>query len=122
MTEVTHVLESLLDKIRKGEMALTAEHVDAFLSAKDVLKMQLDGHRLGSPVDQDAVADVRMLLQSLSQDDAAAPPPKPALTLVEDEHQNTTFHSAFRIELPVVSDADANALMSELGLLGKIRS
>ncbi len=120
MTEVTHVLESLLDKIRKGEMALTAEHVDAFLSAKDVLKMQLDGHRLGSPVDQDAVADVRMLLQSLSQDDAAAPPPKPALTLVEDEHQNTTFHSAFRIELPVVSDADANALMSELGLLGKI--
>jgi two-component system chemotaxis sensor kinase CheA len=122
MTEVTHVLESLLDKIRKGEMALTAEHVDAFLSAKDVLKMQLDGHRLGSPVDQDAVADVRMLLQSLSQDDAAAPPPKPALSLAEDEHQNTTFHSAFRIELPVVSDADANALMSELGLLGKISS
>lgn len=120
MTEVTHVLESLLDKIRKGEMALTAEHVDAFLSAKDVLKMQLDGHRLGSPVDQDAVADVRMLLQSLSQDDAAAPPPKPALSLVDDEHQNITFHSAFRIELPIVSDADANALMSELGLLGKI--
>ncbi|MES2042026.1 MAG: Hpt domain-containing protein, partial [Pseudomonadota bacterium] len=28
MTEVTHILESLLDKIRKGEMALTAEHVD----------------------------------------------------------------------------------------------
>ncbi|MBC3934870.1 chemotaxis protein CheA [Undibacterium rugosum] len=122
MTEVTHVLESLLDKIRKGEMALTAEHVDAFLSTKDVLKMQLDGHRLGSPVDQDAVADVRMLLQSLSQDDAAAPPPKPTLTLVDDEHQNTTFHSAFRIELPPVSEADANAIMSELGLLGKISS
>ena len=27
LTEVTHVLESLLDRIRKGAMALTAEHV-----------------------------------------------------------------------------------------------
>jgi two-component system chemotaxis sensor kinase CheA len=67
LTDVTHVLESLLDRIRKGEMALTAEHVDAFLVAKDILKMQLDGHRLQTPVDQDAVADVRMMLQSLSQ-------------------------------------------------------
>ena len=77
MTDVTHVLESLLDKIRKGEMALTSEHVDAFLAAKDILKMQLDGHRNGSPVDQDAVGDVRMLLQSLSLD--APPPPPPVV-------------------------------------------
>src|SRR5471032_2379978 len=68
MTEVTHILETLLDRIRKGEMALTSEHVDAFLAAKDILKMQLDGHRHGSSVDQDTVADVRMMLQSLSQD------------------------------------------------------
>ena len=42
--------------------------------AKDILKMQLGGHRNGSLVDQDAVGDVRMLLQSLSLD---APPPPP---------------------------------------------
>lgn len=34
ITEVTHMLESLLDRIRKGEMALTPEHVDAFLVAR----------------------------------------------------------------------------------------
>ncbi|HET9112569.1 MAG TPA: Hpt domain-containing protein, partial [Burkholderiales bacterium] len=45
ITEVTHILESLLDRIRTGEMALTAEHVDAFLAAKDVLAMLIDGHR-----------------------------------------------------------------------------
>ena len=39
MAEITHVLENLLDKIRKNEMALTLEHVDAFLAAKDVIKM-----------------------------------------------------------------------------------
>src|SRR5450830_1901602 len=52
MSEVTHILESLLDRIRRGEMALTAVHVDAFLAAKDILKMQLDGHRNGAAVDQ----------------------------------------------------------------------
>src|SRR3954447_20981281 len=67
MSEVTHVLASLLDRIRKGEMALTSGHVDAFLAAKDILKMQLDGHRGGAPVDQDAVANVRMMLHDLSE-------------------------------------------------------
>ncbi len=71
MTEITHVLENLLDKIRKHEMALTAEHVDAFLAAKDVLKMELDGHRNASPVDQEQVADVKMMLKSLSEAGAA---------------------------------------------------
>src|SRR3954451_24767964 len=67
MSEVTHILESLLDRIRKGEMALSSQHVDAFLAAKDILKMQLGGHRNGAPVDQDAVANVRMMLHDLSE-------------------------------------------------------
>jgi len=119
MTEVTHVLESLLDKIRKGEMALTGDHVDAFLIAKDILKMQLDGHRLGTPVDQDAVADVRMLLQSLSQDvPSFTPPPPPPVEVVD--HGSIVYKAAYKIELPNVSEADASALMAELGLLGMI--
>jgi len=119
MTEVTHVLESLLDKIRKGEMALTGDHVDAFLIAKDILKMQLDGHRLGTPVDQDAVADVRMLLQSLSQDAASfTPPPPPPVEVVD--HGSIDYKAAFKIELPNVNEGDASALMAELGLLGMI--
>ena len=122
MTEVTHILESLLDKIRKGEMALTGEHVDAFLIAKDILKMQLDGHRLGTPVDQDAVADVRMLLQSLSQD--AVPVAAPAASFISHQssmdHADVVFKTAYKIEMPDVSETDAAAIMSELGLLGAI--
>ena len=53
MAEITHVLENLLDKIRKNEMALTGEHVDTFLEAKDVLNSQLEGHRSGADVDRD---------------------------------------------------------------------
>ncbi|MFZ6813168.1 chemotaxis protein CheA [Undibacterium sp. Rencai35W] len=123
MTEVTHILESLLDKIRKGEMALTAEHVDAFLITKDILKMQLDGHRLGTPVDQDAVADVRMLLQSLSQD---VVPVKAPVAAFEDHSrsnaklENETYSTCFRIELPKLTANDLSAIFSELGLLGAI--
>ena len=127
LTEVTHVLESLLDRIRKGEMALTAEHVDAFLVAKDILKMQLDGHRLQTPVDQEAVADVRMMLQSLSQGqmpDALLAASLEIAPAVEVAHTATALVEGasrhFRIELPQVAARDVDALTAELGLLGAI--
>ncbi|GGE71689.1 chemotaxis protein CheA [Massilia psychrophila] len=121
MTEVTHILESLLDRIRKGEMALTAEHVDAFLAAKDILKMQLDGHRNGADVDQDAVADVRMMLQELSQDVVPmALPLVPAFVQTEARPLPGAGARRFRIELPKVEQRDVNALAAELGLLGRV--
>ena len=51
MTSVTHVLETLLDKLRKEELALRSEMIDAFLEAGDVLKAQLDAHQNGGDVD-----------------------------------------------------------------------
>ena len=121
MTDVTHVLESLLDRIRKGEMALTAEHVDAFLTAKDILKMQLDGHRLHTPVDQDAVANVRMMLQALSQDAApVASAPAPSFVQAESKVKVGPGGRRFRVELPKVPLRDVNALAAELGLLGRV--
>jgi two-component system chemotaxis sensor kinase CheA len=126
LTDVTHVLESLLDKIRKGEMALTSEHVDAFLAAKDILKMLLDGHRLNTDVDQEAVADVRMMLQSLSQGEvAAAAAPVAALDMQPSQQEiaavvvSESTH-CFRIELPVLSSRDVEALAGEIGLLGQL--
>ena len=125
LTEVTHVLESLLDRIRKEEMALTAEHVDAFLVAKDILKMQLDGHRHQAPVDQDAVADVRMMLQSLSQDIVPQQAPAASLdvlhvSMMVPEVAADGYSRHFRIELPPAAQKDIDALSAELGLLGNI--
>ncbi|HEV7814166.1 MAG TPA: chemotaxis protein CheA [Janthinobacterium sp.] len=124
MTEVTHILESLLDRIRKGEMTLTSEHVDAFLAAKDILKMQLDGHRLGAKVDQDAVADVRMMLQSLSQDApvAAMAPVAPAYHAAAGSRAAADHEGGrrYRLELPAMQQRELNALAAELGLLGHV--
>lgn len=121
LTEVTHVLETLLDRIRKGEMALIAEHVDAFLSAKDILKMQLDGHRLHTPVDLDAVAEVRMMLESLAQNEVVIPVMvKPQTPVAAYATAAPRTDRRFRIELPQVPPRDVDALAAELGLLGDI--
>ena len=45
MAAVTHVLESLLDRLRNRELVLQADMIDAFLQAGDVVKSQLAGHR-----------------------------------------------------------------------------
>jgi two-component system chemotaxis sensor kinase CheA len=122
MSEVTHVLESLLDRIRKGEMSLTAQHVDAFLAAKDILKMQLDGHRNGAEVDQEAVANVRMMLHDLSEGVIVAShqPTVPSFLHAEQKQEVKEGAHRYKIELPELSKRDVDALVDELGLLGRV--
>lgn len=133
MAEITHVLENLLDKIRKQEMALTNEHVDAFLAAKDVLKMELDGHRHQSAVNQDQVADVKMMLKSLSDGTTVAPLAEVAIaeqaqataqtnneTLALSEDEKAKGWQLFNVQLPVMDDKDLSNLKEELALLGEV--
>ncbi|RZJ85164.1 MAG: chemotaxis protein CheA [Massilia sp.] len=123
MSDVTHVLESLLDRIRKGEMALTSNHVDAFLAAKDSLKMQLDGHRHGAAVDQEAVANVRMVLHDLAEGLVPqAPVVAPSYLVAEAKVQHSTEGAhRYKIELPAVEQRDISALVDELGLMGRVK-
>ncbi|HUX25700.1 MAG TPA: Hpt domain-containing protein, partial [Burkholderiales bacterium] len=71
ITETTHVLESLLDKLRNGELAVRVEMVDVFLKAVDVIKMQLAGRQFESEVDAQAVAEIRRRLNELAHDGPA---------------------------------------------------
>lgn len=122
MCDVTHVLESLLDRIRKGEMALTSNHVDAFLAAKDGLKMQLDGHRHGAEVDSEAIANVRMALHDLAEGLVpAAPVVAPSYLTAQPRHEHSLENARrYKIELPQVAQRDINALVDELGLMGRV--
>ena len=73
MAEVTHTLESLLDKLRKREMALADEMVSAFLEAGDVISMQLAAHRGEGEADAGAVRAMHEKLERLAS--AAQPAP-----------------------------------------------
>lgn len=89
LAEVTHILESLLDRLRKNELVLRADMVDAFLAAGDLLKTMLAAHRrseadiragLGD-IDPQAVAAVcarlNQLVANTSPAAVVAPPPAP---------------------------------------------
>lgn len=77
MTEMTHMLETLLDKLRKGELEVRSEMVDAFLKAGDVIKAQLAGHRGEGQADPAVAEAVCEELKKLS-DETQAPAKEPA--------------------------------------------
>ncbi|MCB1937771.1 MAG: hypothetical protein KDE64_01055 [Rhodocyclaceae bacterium] len=71
MMEITHVMETLLDKVRKGELALDTERVDACLRAGDVLRTLLGAHRGGQAADPAAAALIRDRLNALCAGEGA---------------------------------------------------
>jgi two-component system chemotaxis sensor kinase CheA len=118
MTGVTHILENLLDKIRKGELALRQEMIDVFLQAGDVLKAQLDAHRSGcSCVDEAMVAHVCGVLAKLTSEETApallSPPAISSAPIVE----KTRFHLAFKR----VAKAKLGNLLRELAENGDLK-
>ena len=90
LCEVTHVLETLLDRVRQREQALSEAMVDALLQVGDVLREQLACHQDGRVFDGQAADPVLQLLRSLVDssgeeagrepvpDDVDCPPPRPA--------------------------------------------
>ena len=76
LAETTHILENLLDRIRKRELGLRADMVDAFLECGDLLRGMLDGHQGRGGVATDAVEAICSRLRELSsgQSVAATPP------------------------------------------------
>ncbi|MES2770644.1 MAG: chemotaxis protein CheW [Pseudomonadota bacterium] len=101
ITEVTHILETLLDRLRKNEITLRAEMVDAFLAAGDVLKGMIAEHRGDGSADRVAVQTVCARLHALADADSASAStlpvaPKPAQTSVAKDSSSTT-HYAYEI-------------------------
>lgn len=66
LSQVTHILENLLDKIRKHELPLQSEMVDAFLEAGDLLKDMLAAHQGQEAVAADRIAVMCDRLKQLS--------------------------------------------------------
>ncbi|MBI5937719.1 MAG: chemotaxis protein CheW [Betaproteobacteria bacterium] len=124
MTEVTHVLETLLDRLRKGELPPTGEMVDAFLGAGDVLRAQLEHHQGGPEADEATVADICAKLNALASGEApAASGPADTGTAAM---QGGAGQTAYRIECPLSPDIAGNQqaidnLIAGLGELGTVR-
>lgn len=123
MAETTHVLESLLDRIRKQELSLRPEMVDAFLESGDVLRSMLDAHQDRGEVDPSAVASICTRLRQLSADVASPPPVHHSETnavLQPEQARRHVFDIQFvPTEASAKGDGVAN-LLEELRRLGDV--
>lgn len=72
LAETTHILENLLDRIRKQELLLRADMVDAFLECGDLLRDMLEAHQGRGSVGPAAVEAICARLRQLSSDEAAS--------------------------------------------------
>ncbi|MDR0933943.1 MAG: chemotaxis protein CheA [Burkholderiaceae bacterium] len=120
MADVGHVMESLLDEIRQGNERLTSGHVEAFLEAKDVLKMLRDAHQLGSEVDHDAVEQVMKHLKALSYPGNAPGGVEEAAGQEVQESESGAGLTSYEITLPAMDAVQLEALTEELETLGTI--
>ena len=75
MAAFTHVMETLLDRLRKEELQITAAMVDALLEGNDVIGGMLEAHQSGGEADASVEQGVRARLEALS---TGAEPPEPA--------------------------------------------
>jgi two-component system chemotaxis sensor kinase CheA len=72
LAQVTHELETLLDRVRKHEVVMTAAMVDASLEAGDLLRDLVAAHRGEGTADMARVAEVCASIKRLYADQASA--------------------------------------------------
>jgi two-component system chemotaxis sensor kinase CheA len=125
MTRVTHILETLLDRLRKNELALRSEMVDAFLEAGDVLRGQLAGHQNGEEVDTLAADEICVKLNNLASDrpTAESQPAPSAQNIAPADTRQPEY--LYRIEFSPDQQTldqikDLEPLFADLAAMGKL--
>ncbi len=111
ITSVTHVLENLLDDLRKGERQLTEESLDLMLRAGDVVKMQVAFRRgtLQEAPDSGAIErELRALMERDAGGAASAAPRRFAVRLGP-------------LAAPI-DGAELDLMLSGLGEMGKVQT
>lgn len=125
MAEVTHVLETLLDRLRKQELDPTVEMVDAFLQAGDVLKSQLQAHQEGEEYEDARVAEVCEHLERLARsDEGGGEAPASSADQTESETKDTATHWRLAFAPAGIGQGtpgERQALFEALGELGRIQ-
>jgi len=127
LQDVTHILENLLDRVRKGELQLRNDMIDAFLDAGDVLKNLLAAHQGEGEADRAAAEAICQRLRQLTEgstvtttvaDAANAVPPAPTFAEASSE---TGLDLHFVIDGPATDEALEN-LKGELAQHGEVRT
>ena len=126
IADVTHVLETLLDRVRKNEIPLTHDMVDAFLQAGDVLHGLLEAHQHGTIADEARSIAICVKLEQLANNPngeaghktkgkGRGKPTSGSLPTSTYQIQFENSRTAFP------SDSHLENLLEELGNVGKVK-
>ena len=129
MMEVTHILETMLDRVRKGEAPLTDDMVDASLVAGDVLKNLLGAHRGEDEADRAAAEAICHRLEALCRalDTPAEVVPPPAPTANPEPATAPAAEASFDLHFrisgePAAASAGLASLVDELSSFGRVET
>lgn len=111
LAETTHVLENVLDDIRKGELPLRADMIDVFLTTKDGLSDMVAAYRQSEPLDPEVGLSLRQSLINLKQQ----PTTSTAASL-----SPTETGEYLKIHIDSIRPRDAVALRSEMAIMGEV--
>jgi len=132
LAQTTHLLENLLDAVRRKELPWRAGMIDALLEAKDVLKGQLDAYRASQAPDQAECARICEVLRQLRgeegqsgdvgpNDDAAdASAATSAGTVLPTPVPVSVETLPLRVRFVKVNARDLASLKAELANLGRV--
>lgn len=125
IAEVTHILETLLDRIRKNEIAITREMVDTFLQAGDVLRGLLEAHQSGVEADVAPSIEICAKLERLANNPTENISASSGSQVVASLHPSVQHIYKIQFanthaEFPDKSHLDN--LLDDLGNLGKIKN
>lgn len=111
LADTTHVLENVLDDIRKGELPLRADMIDVLLTTKDGLSDMVAAYRQSESLDPAVGLSLRQSLINLKQQSAnsTAANPGPAET-----------GAYLKIHIDSIRPQDAAALRSEMAIMGEV--
>lgn len=127
IAELTHALETLLDKLRKQILDPTDEMISAFLECCDILNAMLEAHQGGPSVDEATTDTMRSRLLSLADPDQSPTQNQTDTSQVASHHLPKSDKDApsWLIELSPQSDifsgsASLEALTADLSALGEL--
>jgi len=141
LADTTHLLENLLDHIRRKEMALRKDMIDLFLETKDVLTDQVAAYRNQQEPSQEAYERICAQLRALAEErlgapsqpageaGAAAKPAEAPVAAAEpaasasgsgDVHAGAASGLPMKLRITQLKESDIEALAVEMALMGEV--
>ena len=121
ISSFTHIMETLLDEMRDGRRAVTAEAVDVLLRSVDVLREMLKSVSSGDDIDMDAVKVQQDELEAvLRNESGGATESSNQSEPVQNEAKPSGWHIVFRPHPHMLRTGnDPLRIISELTDIGK---